>query len=65
MLLASCGVSIDIEVDKYCLLLNLARVRAHAQEGGQSRTIDPALGSIEMEPVAEAPHRRLFQRSVS
>jgi len=27
--LSSCGVSIDTEVDKYCLLLNLARVRAH------------------------------------
>ena len=38
--LASCGVSIDAEVDKYCLLLNLARVRAHAHEKGQPRIVD-------------------------
>ena len=33
--LCACGVSIDAEVDRYCLLLNLARVRAHAREQGQ------------------------------
>ena len=38
--LADCGVSIDAEVDKYYLLLNLARVRAHAQENGLPRTVD-------------------------
>ena len=35
--LAACGISIDTEVDKYYLLLNLARVRAHAREKGQPR----------------------------
>ena len=38
--LADCGVSIDAEVDRYCLLLNLARVRAHAREQGRPRTTD-------------------------
>lgn len=36
--LAGCGVLIDVEVDKYCLLLNLARVRSHTHSAGQPCT---------------------------
>ena len=44
--LFDCGVSIDVEVDKYCLLLNLARVRAHAREGKKPRMTDQSKAKI-------------------
>jgi len=57
--LAESGARIDNEVDKYCLLLNLARVRAYRCEHSRTSSLDARLN-------ADLPlSRQGFLRSVS
>ena len=59
--LSRCGVSINEEVDKYCLLLNLARVRVHTRESGVLRTSDKGKAKS-MKPKRSKAKRPLAER---
>lgn len=61
--LADCGVSIDVEVDKYCLLLNLARVRAHARDSSQPHQIDCSKASPNKPKRAKANKPRIASKA--